>query len=129
MQQKRRRKYGKINYSHDSGASRNWPLFTGYSRCRDRQIPIDPETNQMAKGIVAQTARAMENVLAILKASGSSSEKILKCCLYIRNMQDFDLINEAYASFFPGDPPARVVVEVSKLPKNADIEIDALAII
>ena len=93
------------------------------------QIPIDPETNQMAKGIVAQTARAMENVLAILKASGSSSEKILKCCLYIRNMQDFDLINEAYASFFPGDPPARVVVEVSKLPKNADIEIDALAII
>lgn len=93
------------------------------------QLPIDPETNQMAKGIVAQTARAMENVLAILKASGSSSEKILKCCLYIRNMQDFDLINEAYASFFPGDPPARVVVEVSKLPKNADIEIDALAII
>ena len=93
------------------------------------QIPIDPETNQMAKGIVAQTARAMENVLAILKASGSSSEKILKCCLYIRNMQDFDLINEAYASFFRGDPPARVVVEVSKLPKNADIEIDALAII
>ena len=93
------------------------------------QLPIDPETNQMAKGIVAQTARAMENVLAILKASGSSSEKILKCCLYIRNMQDFDLINEAYASFFPGDPPARFVVEVSKLPKNADIEIDALAII
>lgn len=93
------------------------------------QLPINPATGVMAKTIAEQTEQSMKNVISILEASGSCKEKILKCCLYIRNMEDFELINKVYATFFQSDPPARVVVEVSKLPKNADVEIDALAIL
>ena len=93
------------------------------------QLPIDPATGKMGTSIVEQTEQSMKNVIAILEASGSCKEKILKCCLFIRNMGDFEQINKVYATFFENDPLVRLVVEVSRLPKDADIEIDALAIL
>ncbi len=92
------------------------------------QLPLDPESGAMPADIRAQTAQSMKNVMAIVEAGGSCAGKILKCCLYIRDMAQFSVINEVYASFFSSEPPARVVVEVSRLPKDALIEIDAIAL-
>lgn len=93
------------------------------------QLPINPATGTMPETIAEQTEQSMKNVIAILEAAGSCKENILKCCLFIRNMGDFEQINKVYATFFDNDPPARVVVEVSRLPKDANIEIDALAVL
>lgn len=96
--------------------------------CVSGQLPLDPVTGTMPQTVEEQVAQSMKNVLAILEASGSDRSKILKCCLFIRDMDKFSAINEVYATFFPDEPPARVVVEVSRLPKDALVEIDAIAL-
>ena len=95
--------------------------------CVSGQLPIDPATGAMPEDVASQVAQAMKNLIAIVEDGGSSREKILKCCLYIRDMSQFSVINEAYGKFFGENPPARLVVEVSKLPKDAKVEIDAIA--
>ena len=91
------------------------------------QLPLDPATGVMPEGIQAQTIQSMKNVLAIIQAAGGTAESIVRCGIYVRDMKLFGEVNAAYGSFFQNDPPARFVVEVSALPKNAPIEIEAIA--
>ena len=91
------------------------------------QLPLDPETGIMPKGIQDQTIQSMKNILAIVKAAGGSEKSIVRCGIFVRDMERFGDINAAYAQFFEEDPPARFVVEVSALPKGASIEIEAIA--
>jgi len=92
------------------------------------QIPLDPATGQIVEGdIAAQTARVLENLKAVLAACGSSLDQVLKTTVYLKDLGDFARMNEAYARYFPSTPPARSTVEVARLPRDARIEIDAIA--
>jgi 2-iminobutanoate/2-iminopropanoate deaminase len=93
------------------------------------QVPIDPTTQQVIAGDVsAQTDRALKNLAAILEASGSSLEKVLRCTVFLKNMGDFAAMNEVYGRYFKQSPPARSTVEVARLPKDVLVEIDAIAL-
>ncbi|MEO1267934.1 MAG: Rid family detoxifying hydrolase, partial [Myxococcota bacterium] len=92
------------------------------------QIAIDPETNVLLQGTVEeQTKLAMENMSAVLEAANLSLDNVLKITLYLANMNDFSLVNDIYKEYFPENPPARSTVEVSRLPRNVLVEIDAIA--
>ena len=93
------------------------------------QIAIDPETNEFIGGdITAQTNQVFKNIINVLEASGSDISKVLKCNVYLKDINDFATVNEIYASYFEGtDYPARSAVEVSNLPKGALIEIEVIA--
>ena len=94
------------------------------------QIPIDPSTGQVIEGGVAkQTERVIENLKAVLEAAGSSLDKVLKTTVYLKDMKEFTAMNEVYARYFGSAAPARATVEVSKLPKDVRVEIDAIAAI
>lgn len=91
------------------------------------QIPVD-ENGRMPSGIEAQTEQCIRNLQAVLKAGGSDLEHVVKTTVYLRSMNDFAAVNAVYAKFFCGAVlPARACVEVSALPKNAPIEIEAIA--
>ena len=91
------------------------------------QIPIDPATGNIeASDIAGQTRRAAQHLAAVLEAAGSGLDKVLKTTCFITDMNVFAAFNEVYAEFFPGKP-ARSCVEVSKLPKGALVEIEAVA--
>ncbi len=93
------------------------------------QIPLVPETGELLAGdIEAQTARVLENLKAILAAAGSSLSAAVKTTVYITNMDDFARVNAVYGKYFDRDFPARVCVEVSRLPKGALVEIDVIAV-
>ena len=93
------------------------------------QIAIDPATAQIVAGDVsAQTDRVLKNLAAILQASGSSLEKVLRCTVFLKNMGDFAAMNEVYGRYFQQEPPARSTVEVARLPKDVLIEIDVIAL-
>lgn len=92
------------------------------------QLPVNAEGELITDDIQAAAKACMENIRHILDASGSSLENILKCTIYLTDLGLFGQVNEAYGSFFQGDYPARVCVEVSALPKGAKIEIDAIAV-
>lgn len=93
------------------------------------QIAIDPATAQVIGGDVsAQTDRVLKNLAAILQASGSSLEKVLRCTVFLKNMGDFSAMNEVYGRYFKQAPPARSTVEVARLPKDVLIEIDVIAL-
>ncbi len=94
------------------------------------QVPFDPETGQVVEGdIVAQTERVLKNVQAVLEAAGATMADVVRATVYLKDMNDFATVNEVYARFFPGEPPARVAVEVSRLPRDVRVEIDAVAYI
>lgn len=94
------------------------------------QLPVDPATGAFAEGdISARTVQSMKNVRAILKEAGSSLDKIVKTTVYVTNLGDFEEVNKAYGTFFDGEAPARACVQVSGLPKGADIEIEVIAVI
>jgi 2-iminobutanoate/2-iminopropanoate deaminase len=91
-------------------------------------IPIDPATNTLVEGgIEVQAERALENVKALLEASGTSMDKVVKTVVFIKNMDDFAKVNEIYAKYFTSDFPARSCVEVARLPKDVLIEMEAIA--
>jgi 2-iminobutanoate/2-iminopropanoate deaminase len=93
------------------------------------QIAIDPATAQIIGGDVsAQTDRVLKNLAAILQASGSSLEKVLRCTVFLKNMGDFAAMNEVYGRYFKQEQPARSTVEVARLPKDVLIEIDVIAL-
>lgn len=91
------------------------------------QIPLNVETGELETDIEKATLRSLTNVLEIVKASGSSLEKIAKVNVFVKNISDFDKINAVYADFFGDHKPARALVEVAKLPKDCVIEIEAIA--
>lgn len=94
------------------------------------QLPIDPKTGELSKGnIQKETTLCLENMKAVLEAGHASIEDIVKVTVFVKDMDNFSLINEAYAEFFGDHKPARSLVEVARLPKDADIEIEAIAII
>lgn len=93
------------------------------------QIPLDPDSGALsAEDIQAQTRQVLQNVGAILEAAGSSLDRAVKVTLYLKDLADFAVVNEVYATFFSGEPPARAVVEVSDLPKGARIAAEAIAL-
>jgi len=94
------------------------------------QLPIVPETGELIKDDIKKaTKQSLDNVLAIVEAGGGSLTDIVKVNIYIKNMDDFGKVNEVYEAFFNDHKPARSCVEVSRLPKDGDIEIEAIAII
>jgi len=93
------------------------------------QIPIDPATGQPIKGDIAlQTTQVLENLKAIVEASGSSLEKTIKATVYLKDMNDFAAMNEVYGRYFSKNPPARSTVEVARLPRDAGVEIDLIVL-
>ena len=93
------------------------------------QLPIHPVTGDVPQSIEEQTVQVLENLKAIIEASGSNMEKVVKCTVYLQDMNDFATMNQIYATYFTDNQPARACVEVSKMAKNALVEIDAIAII
>ena len=92
------------------------------------QIPINPDTNETVNGqIEDQTMQVISNIKAILESAGMDLGDIVKTTLYLKRLEDFDKVNNVYKRYFADNPPARSTVEVSRLPRDADIEIDAIA--
>ena len=94
------------------------------------QLAMDPASGDLIAGDVQQeTRQALLNLQAVLHASGSSLRSVVKTSVFISDMNDFPKINEVYAEFFKDEPPARACVEVSRLPKDARVEIEAIALL
>ena len=92
------------------------------------QIPLDIATGSLVDGCVrAQTECVMRNLSAVLEAGGASLDRVVKATIFLLDLQDFAAVNEVYAKYFPGDPPARACVQVSRLPRDARVEIEAIA--
>lgn len=93
------------------------------------QIALDPATQQVVAGdVAAQTERVLKNLSAVLEASGSNLQKVLRCTVFLKNMGDFAAMNEVYGRYFSQAPPARSTVEVARLPKDVLVEIDVVAL-
>jgi len=94
------------------------------------QLALDPASgNIVTGGIKAETRQAMQNLKHVLEAAGSNLENVVKTTLFIKEMNDFPMINEVYGEFFQNDPPARACVEVARLPKDANVEIEAVGLL
>lgn len=93
------------------------------------QLPIHPETGVVPKSIEDQTKQVLDNLKAIIEEAGSSLDKVVKCTVYLTNFNDFPVMNSIYATYFTNNQPARATVEITKLAKDALVEIDAIAIV
>lgn len=94
------------------------------------QIPIDPATGEfIAGGITEQTEQVMRNVSAILEAAGAGLQQVVKTTVFLADMDDFTAMNEVYSRFFGENPPARATVQAARLPRDARVEIEAIAIL
>jgi 2-iminobutanoate/2-iminopropanoate deaminase len=94
------------------------------------QIPANPATGELVKGSIAeQTRQSLSNVKGVIEAAGSSMSKIVKCTVFLKNMDDFSEMNTEYANWFSDSPPTRAAVEVARLPKDVSIEIEAIALL
>jgi 2-iminobutanoate/2-iminopropanoate deaminase len=94
------------------------------------QIPIDPASGELVKGgIKLQTRQVLENLKAVLEASGSALAKVVKVTVYLDDIKNFSQVNEVYQDYFPTEQPARSAVQVAALPLGATIEMDVIAII
>ncbi len=94
------------------------------------QLPMDAETGEMVENdIVLQTRKSLQNVKAILEEAGSSMDKIVKTTVFLSDMVNFGKMNEVYKEFFSGDYPARSAFQVARLPKDALVEIEVVAVV
>jgi 2-iminobutanoate/2-iminopropanoate deaminase len=92
------------------------------------QVALDPRNNEFVGGdIRQQTERVLENIKAIVEAAGSNFHHVVKTTVFLKDMNDFAAMNEAYGKFFPAAPPARSTVQVARLPKDALVEIEVIA--
>src|SRR6188474_1295543 len=93
------------------------------------QIPIDPQTGQFVPGgIAGQTESVLKNLSAVLEAAGSSLDQVVKTTVFLADMKEFSGMNEVYATFFSSPPPARATVAAAGLPRDARVEIEAVAL-
>ncbi len=93
------------------------------------QVALDPASGKLvAVDTRTQTERVMENLRAVLEAAGSSMEKVVKTTVYLADLHDFTAMNEVYGRYFPKDPPARSTVQAARLPRDAKVEIDVIAL-
>ena len=94
------------------------------------QIAIDPATGELVTGDIAdKTRRVMENIKAVLESQGLNMEDVVKSTVFLKNINDFGRFNEVYATYLRSAPPARSTVEVSRMAKDADIEIEMIAMV
>jgi 2-iminobutanoate/2-iminopropanoate deaminase len=93
------------------------------------QIPLDPSSGELISGdVAAQTTRVLDNLRAVLEDAGSSLANVVKTTIYLLDMNDFAVVNQTYASYFPDAKPARATVAVAGLPRGAKVEIDMIAL-
>jgi 2-iminobutanoate/2-iminopropanoate deaminase len=93
------------------------------------QIPTDPQTGQfVAGGIAEQTEQVLKNLQAVLEAAGSGLANVVKTTVFLVDMKEFAAMNEVYGTFFSDQPPARATVEAARLPRDARVEIEAIAL-
>ncbi|HET9478615.1 MAG TPA: Rid family detoxifying hydrolase [Pyrinomonadaceae bacterium] len=92
-------------------------------------IGVDPKTGQMAEGMEAQLEQVFRNLTAVLEASGSSIDHVVKATVFLADMNDYNRMNELYRKQFKSDPPARSTVQVARLPRDARIEIEVVAVV
>lgn len=94
------------------------------------QLPMDPNTGDLVVGdIQKETQQVLENLKAVVEEAGATLDQVVKTTIFIKDMNQFALINEVYAKFFPNNPPARSCVEVARLPKDVNVEIEAIVAI
>lgn len=91
------------------------------------QIPINPETKELVTEIKKATKQSLTNIKNILEEAGTSMDKVVKTTVFVKDLNDFAAVNEVYATFFEGEPPARSCVQVAKLPLDAPVEIEVIA--
>ena len=93
------------------------------------QIPIDPKTGAFVEGgIVEQTHQVMNNLKSLLEAAGTDLERVVKTTVFLADMDDFSAMNEVYGQYFREDPPARATVQAARLPRDARVEIEVIAL-
>jgi 2-iminobutanoate/2-iminopropanoate deaminase len=94
------------------------------------QIPLDPKTGELIKGDIGQqTKRVLESIKGVLESQNLGLEDVVKVTIFLKNISNFNQVNEIYSTYFPISPPARSTVEVTRLPKDVEIEIEAIALI
>jgi 2-iminobutanoate/2-iminopropanoate deaminase len=93
------------------------------------QLPVNPSNGELTGDIQTQTRQALENLKAILAAAGTSLKSVLKTTVFLKNLDEFNTFNRIYQEYFPQDAPSRSTVEVSRIPRGALIEIEAIAVV
>ena len=93
------------------------------------QVPVNPTTGELTSDIKVQTRQVLESLKSILVAAGASTADVVKTTLFLKNLDDFNVINEIYSEYFLKDAPARSTIEVVRIPRGALIEIEAIAVI
>jgi len=92
------------------------------------QLPLNPQSGELVADIEGATKQSLDNIKAILEAAGSSMDKIIKTVVFLKDMNNFVAMNAVYATYFTSNPPARSAVQVARLPKDAVLEIEAIAL-
>jgi 2-iminobutanoate/2-iminopropanoate deaminase len=93
------------------------------------QIPLDPASGELVKGDIREQARrVLENLKGVLESQKLGMEDVVKVTIFLKDMGTFSQVNEVYATYFPSSPPARSTVEVARLPREVDLEIEAIAV-
>jgi 2-iminobutanoate/2-iminopropanoate deaminase len=104
-------------------------ILSGNTLYCSGQIAINPDTgNLVIENITAETNQVMKNILAVLNAADMNFENVVKCSIFMIDMNDYSAVNQVYAKYFSQNPPAREAVQVSVLPKNVNVEISIIAV-
>lgn len=94
------------------------------------QLPIDPASGELVAGSIEEkTGQVLSNIRAIAEAAGAGLEDVVKTTVFLKDMNDFGAMNGVYAKYFPNSPPARAAIQVAALPKDVDIEIEAVVLV
>jgi 2-iminobutanoate/2-iminopropanoate deaminase len=107
----------------------NQGIIAGNLLFTSGQLPMNPQTGAVPEGIEAQTIQVLDNLKAIIEEAGCSLSDVVKTTVYLQSISDFAVVNQIYATYFSENAPARACVEVSKMAKDALVEIDAIALL
>ena len=118
---------------NSEGPQSDWTLFPGDTGRESSlslwQIPLDPASGELVKGDIRQgTKRVLENLKGVLESQHLGMDDVVKVTIFLKDMGNFSQVNEVYGTYFPSSPPARSTVEVARLPRDAGIEIEAIAL-